>query len=41
MLLAMQPFAGLFAGDYLIRDFAFLFEEPGNIELLIARLEAE
>ena len=40
MLLAAQPFVGLFAGDHLARDLAYLWEEPENIERLIARLEA-
>ncbi len=39
LLLMAQPFVGVFAGDRLSREVAFLFEQPENVERLIARLE--
>ncbi len=39
LLLAMEPFVGLVMGDRLACELAFLWEEPENIERLIARLE--
>ncbi len=39
LLLAAQPFIGVLTGDPLARDLAFLWEEPENIERLIAQLE--
>ncbi len=38
-LIAAQPFVGIAAGDRFARDVAVLFEDPQNIEQLIARLE--
>jgi hypothetical protein len=39
LLLAAEPFLGLVAWNGLAREIAFLWEEPENIERLIARLE--
>ncbi len=39
LLLAAQPFFGFIAGETFSREVAFLWEEPENIERLIARLE--
>lgn len=39
LLFAAQPLVAWMAGDRLVRDLAFLLEDPGNVERLIARLE--
>ncbi len=39
LLLAAQPFFSFVAGEELSRELACLWEEPENIERLIARLE--
>jgi hypothetical protein len=39
LLLATQPFVSGLTGDRLIHDLAYLFEEPENVERLIAHLE--
>lgn len=38
-LLAAQPFISVVTGDRLARDLAWFWQEPENIERLIARLE--
>jgi hypothetical protein len=39
VLLAAQPFLGVFTGDEFARDFALLVQDPESIEQLVKRLE--
>ena len=39
ILLAAQPFVGVFTGDAFARDFALLVQDPETIERLVTRLE--
>jgi len=41
MLLAAQPFLGMFHGDRWVHDLALLLDDPQNVQELIARLEAD
>lgn len=39
ILLAAQPFLGVFTGDKFAQDFAILVQDPETVERLVARLE--
>ena len=39
LLLAAEPFLGVFMGDAVARDLALVFQEPSAIRQLLARLE--
>jgi len=40
IMLAAEPFVGVFTGDEFIHDFALLIEDSQNIEQLVTALEA-
>lgn len=39
ILLAAQPFLGVFTGDKFAQEFAILVQDPETVERLVARLE--